>query len=287
MDRVVNVVEKAGIATRAALAFVPWACSKGDMPTPAWWKRFYAEERATLDLDALIERAPAIDFPRGGALVFPHTRLAKSGALVATVARAAARTGQDVLAIGVLHGSPKGAARGVHTEDDHAADEFSLDGFRALYERACSRERVKPGRIVARYPFDVGDHPEHLPGLDELARLSESCAVVGTTDPIHHGIGYDTPKAEAREESGATVDFARTRITQQLDALALGNWSAFATLCSRDRSDFRNAGPALAMLVPSMRWSLDDLMLVDYADVFSCERPTWVAAGRISVRPPS
>lgn len=257
------------------------------MPTPAWWKRFYAQERAALDLDALIDRAPAIDFPRGGALVFPHTRLAESGALVAAVARAAARTGQDVLAIGVLHGSPKGAARGVHSEEDHAADEFSLDGFRALYDRACTLEKVKAARIVSRYPFDVGDHPESLPGLDELARLAESCAIVGTTDPMHHGIGYDTPRPEARGENATTLDFARGRITEQLGALERGQWAPFATLCSRDRSDFRNAGPALAMLLPSMRWSLDDLMLVDYADVLSCERPTWVAAGRISVRPPS
>jgi hypothetical protein len=257
------------------------------MPTPAWWKRFYAEERASLDLDALIEGAPAIDFPRAGALVFPHTRLAKSGALVAAAARAAARTRRDVLAIGVLHGSPTGAERGVHTEDDHAADEFSLDGFRALYDRACEREGVKPAPIIARYPFDVGDHPEQLPGLAELARLGESCAIVGTTDPMHHGIGYETPKSDAREESDATLAFARERITEQLKALEREEWSAFGTLCSRDRSDFRNAGPVLAMLVPSMRWSLDDLMLVDYADVFSCARPTWVAAAQISVRPPS
>ena len=72
-------------------------------PTVAWWKAFYAQERAALDLDALLDSAPEIEFPEVGALVFPHTRLAVSGTIVAAVAKAVARTRRDVLALGVLH----------------------------------------------------------------------------------------------------------------------------------------------------------------------------------------
>jgi hypothetical protein len=247
-------------------------------PTPAWWKTFYAEERSKLDLDAIVRSAPIIDFPR--ALIFPHTRLIHSGSIVAAVARAAARTRKDVFAIGVVHGSPD-LPRGIHEAID---GEFSLDNFRVLYERACAIEGILPMRVHTRFPVDAAD-PKDLPGLDDVVRLAESCAVVATTDPIHHGIGYST--SEAREENDATHAWARKQIAEQLAALGRRDWKAFAELCARDRSDFKNSGPVLALLAPLGDASIDDLTLVDYSDVFGCARPTWVAAARISVRPPS
>lgn len=273
------------------------------MPTAAWWKRFYARERASLDLDALLDRAPAIDFPEGGALVFPHTRLARSGALVAAVAAACARRRRDVLAIGVLHGARERdaaavararagdpdavrALRGVHDEDGLAAEEFSLDGFSALFARACEREGAPAPRVVRRYPLLAGAEPRDLPGLDELRALAGAgLTVVATTDPIHHGVGYDTPPAELRAEGAEALAFARARIGEQLAALERADFGEFARLAARDRSDFRDAGPALALVRPAARWSLDALLLVDYADVFSCARPTWVAAARVALRP--
>jgi len=250
------------------------------VPTPAWWKEFYAREREGLDLDALLDAAPELEFPERGALVFPHTRLTVTGTMVAAVARAAARARRDVLAVGVLHGVR--GPRGVHDETGLARDEFSLDGFRALYGRACAREGI-PARIAARYPLEVGDRPDDLPGLEELRRRAETSLVVATADPIHHGIGYDTP--EVRDETLAeTAADARTRVEEQLGALARGDFPEFARLCARDRSDFRNAGPIVAALFPNATWTLDDLKLVDYSDILGCARPTWVAAGRISVR---
>ena len=250
------------------------------MPTPAWWKDFYAREREGLDLDALLDAAPEIEFPERGALVFPHTRLAVTGSMVAAVARAAARARGEVLAVGVLHGVR--GPRGVHEETGLARDEFSLDGFRALYDRACAREGM-PARVVARYPLEVGDRPGDLPGLEDLRRRAETSLVVATADPIHHGVGYETP--EARDETLAeTVVEARTRVEEQLRTLARGNFSEFARLCARDRSDFRNAGPVVAELFPHATWTLDDLKLVDYSQTLGCARPTWVAGGRITVR---
>jgi hypothetical protein len=269
------------------------------VPTVAWWKEFYARERATLDLDALLDSAPEIEFPEGGALVFPHTRLAVSGTIVAAVAKAVARTRRDVLGLGVLHdivgvdaetiakaraGDPEARhiLRGVHDESGYASDEFSLDGFRELHARACAREH-SPVRVSARFPFLVGDRPDDLPGLEELRRLAKDAVIVATADPIHHGIGYETP--EARDDRSAeTQAFARVRIEEQMSALAHSGFVEFARLCARDRSDFRDAGPVLARLRPNATWTLEELCLVDYSDVFSCARPTWVAAGRIRVR---
>jgi len=250
------------------------------VPTPAWWKEYYAREREGLDLDALLDAAPEIDFPERGALVFPHTRLAATGRMVAAVARAAARARREILAVGVLHGVR--GPRGVHEETGLARDEFSLDGFRTLYGRACAREGIAP-RMVARYPLEVGDRPDDLPGLEELRRRAETSLVVATADPIHHGIGYDTP--EARDERLAeTAADARTRVEEQLSALARGDFSEFARLCARDRSDFRDAGPVVAALFPQATWTIDDFTLVDYSQALGCARPTWVAAGRISAR---
>jgi len=249
------------------------------VPTSAWWKEFYAREREGLDLDALLDAAPEIEFPGRGALVFPHTRLAVTGTMVAAVARAAARVRREVLAIGVLHGV-RGPG-GIHEETGLACDEFSLDGFRALYGRACAREGI-PARCVARYPLEVGDRPDDLPGLDDLRRRAVSSLVVATADPIHHGVGYGTP--EARDETLAeTTAHARACVEEQLGALARGDFSEFARLCARDRSDFRNAGPVVAALFPQATWTLDDFTLVDYSHILGSARPTWVAAGRIRV----
>jgi hypothetical protein len=266
------------------------------VPSAAWWKAFYDRERSQIDLDALLDAAPLFPFPESGALVFPHTRLTVSGPLVASVAAAAARTRREVLALGVLHGGRERDAerirraragdvaalrelRGVHDESGLASEEFSLDGFRALYERACRREGIAP-RLRARFPFLVGDHPADLPGLQELPR---DAVLVGTADPIHHGEGYGT--AEARDESNPDTNAdARARIEEQLGALARGAFGDFARLCARDLSDFRDVGPVLALLRPGATWTLEELALVDYSDVLSSPKPTWVAAGRIRVQ---
>ena len=104
------------------------------MPTAAWWKSFYARERSGLDLDALLDSAPLIPFPEGGALVFPHTRLSASGLLTASVARAAARTGRPVLALGVLHGGRERDAEDVRRA--RAGDRAAVAMLRGLHEES-------------------------------------------------------------------------------------------------------------------------------------------------------
>lgn len=278
----------------------------------AEWKTFYAHEREKLGevgIAERLDRAPDVAVPTGGALVFPHTMLSVTGHLTAAVARAVVRSGADeVLALGVLHGGRRSQAdlvkrarggeqaarhalRKVHAGDDPlCAEEFSLDNFVALLELAARRERKKPPRVHAYYPFLVGDDPERLPGITEVAKLAESMPVVGTTDPIHHGNGYGTAIEALRHETDeATQTWAHSCIESQLDLLARGQWSAFARLTAEVRSDFRDVGPVLGWLsrrTGTPGGSILELHLVDYAEVLGADAPTWVAGPLMKVDHP-
>lgn len=271
--------------------------------TAAQWKSFYAQERGSLGevgLRERLERAPELALPARGALVFPHTMASVTGHFVAAVALAVVRAGADeVLALGVLHGArdadrdlvrraragdaaARTALRKVHVEGDPAcAEEFSLDAFAAMLALAAAREGKRAPRVVARYPFLVGDDPASLPGLADVARLAERMPVVATTDPLHHGAGYGTPEARRRSERDPeTHAWATACIEEQLALLSRGEWAAFARLAEDVRSDFRDTGPVLAHLLrggAAPRGEIHELRLVDYAEVLGSEAPTWVA----------
>jgi hypothetical protein len=269
------------------------------------WKGWYARERSELaqpGLEALLDAAPRVA-EGAAAVIFPHTKLRDSGALPAAAARWALESGCDqVLALGVLHGareSDAGAVRAARAGDPaalaqlrrvhgpgtagdagHWTEEFSLDGFRALLECAARRAGRPAPRVIERYPFLVGERPGDLPGLDELARLLEGgAALVATADPIHHGAGYGTPAAEQLpREPVQTLEHARSCVQEGLELLAKHSYREFLEHAQRAKSDFRDAGPALAELLgPGFRVQLADLTLVDYCDVFGAPAPTWVA----------
>jgi hypothetical protein len=271
--------------------------------TASQWKAFYSDERGRLGeagLHELLDRAPELELPSAGALVFPHTILSVTGELTAAVARAVLRSGADeVLALGVLHGGRDedaqlvGRARAgdvlsrltlrrVHDgADPVCAEEFSLDAFEALLRAAAAREGRKAPRVLARYPFLVGDDPQSLNGIHELAKLAGRMPVVATADPLHHGAGYGDPVGRRRAEGDdSTRAWARACIEAQLDLLARGEWTAFARLAAEVRSDFRDAGPVLAHLLRSrgaLRGEVLQLRLVDYAAALGAEAPSWVA----------
>jgi hypothetical protein len=272
------------------------------------WKVYYAEERAELGdagLSALLDRAPRVELPKGGALVFPHTRLRRSGELPAAVAAAVVREGcEEVVALGILHGareqdaslvrraregapSARGSLRRVHGPDTSGdagywAEEFSLDNFVALTEVAAARAGRKPPRILLRYPFLVGEHPADVPGVAELrTRLDQGAVLVATADPIHHGAGYGAREEDRLPlEDPQTLEFARWTIERGFRLLADRDFGAFLRHCADVRSDFRDTGPLLAWLVdPAKRIQVEllDLLLVDYSEALSAPAPTWVA----------
>ena len=256
------------------------------------WKTFYAEERARLGargLAAMLDEAESLG-PLAAPLIFPHTRLETSGALVAAAALAIVRSGADAaLAIGVLHNPARGDAslRGVHTEDGLAAEEFSLDNLRAFVELAAARAGRAAPQVFARFPFLAGAAPETLPGFDELAALATRMPVVATADMIHHGAGYDTPPAARRaRDATETEAFARSTLDELLALLAAGDFATHEARAAAVRSDFKDAGPVFATLTKGrVPRQIHALRLVDYADVFSAEQPTWVAAAVVWNKP--
>lgn len=276
------------------------------MKTARAWKSYYALERERLGargLERLLERAPEVTLPEPGALVFPHTRLELSGELVAAAALACVRSGREsVLALGVLHGAREADAalvaqarageraalaelRRVHGPEGYASEEFSLDGFAALLELAARREGRPAPRLLARYPFLVGERPLDLPGLDELRALVEGgAALVATADPIHHGAGYGTPEGEwLSAQDPRTHELARARVARGFELLVARDFTGFLEHARRERSDFRDPGPVLATLLlerasgRALSATVLDLALVDYAPVVEAPEPTWVA----------
>jgi len=271
------------------------------------WKAFYARERGELGtrgLEALVGQAPDVPLSNRGAIVFPHTRLRVSGALVAAAAKAAVESSADeVLALGVLHGArredaanfarakggdaeARASLRRVHGPGASGdtgcwAEEFSLDNFEALVDVAARVAGRRPPRIVKRFPFVVGATPDDLPGLDELVAIRARGAVlVATTDPIHHGVGYGTPYDQLRPlDDPSTESFARTVVDHAFTLLARRAYAEFAAHAEVHRSDFRDVGPTLAALLPSpLSFEVRAMTLVDYARTLSAAPPTWVAA---------
>ncbi|MFN7973922.1 MAG: hypothetical protein U0166_16520 [Acidobacteriota bacterium] len=258
------------------------------MASAADWKAFYAAERSLLGeegLEEIVARAPLIGLAPGGAIVFPHTKLGVSGHLPAAAASSVIASGcEEVLAIGVLHGGNRDDAsrRGIHRS---CPDEFSLDGFAALLDVAARVAGRRAPRISRRYPFLTGEDPDGLRGMDEMREIvARGAAIVATADPIHHGHGYGTPPERILDPADpATAPYARASVYQGFDALARRDYAAFLVHAQSERSDFRDAGPVLAALLPGApRATIHDLVLVDYADTLGAPRPTWVAAALAS-----
>jgi len=277
------------------------------------WKDYYRRERESLGergLLSVLERAPRIELPPSGALIFPHTRLEASGELVAAAALACVRSGRaEVLALGVLHGAREqdqelvGKARageprerallrrvhgpGVPGDEARWEEEFSLDGFQALLELAARVEGRPLPRLIQRFPFLTGEHPFDLPGLQELREIRErGAALVATADPIHHGEGYGTPEADwLPREAATTKARARASIEEGLSRLAKLDFAGFLAHAAREKSDFRDPGPVLAALLArgsSLRSRVASVALVDYTEALGAKDPTWVA-GALSV----
>ena len=270
------------------------------------WKQYYRSERERMGRTALvdlIDAAEPLDVRDAGAVVVPHTRLEVTGDQIArAVATVVASGVERVLALGVLHGArradrslvaaaragdaaARAALRGVHTDDDVAAEEFSLDAFVELLTLAADRAG-RSLEVIRRYPFLVGDDPASLPGFDELRSIVDGGAMlVVTTDPIHHGHAYGTaPESCLAGEDAATIATARSMIDEQFRALSERRFTDFADLAERHRSDFRDTGPVMAMLVGAgFEHELHDLALVDYAEALAAEAPSWVAGALATV----
>jgi hypothetical protein len=97
---------------------------------------------------------------------------------------------------------------------------------------------------------------------------------------VHHGAGYGTPiEQQLGREAPGTLAAARAWIEEGLGHLARRDFAGFIDHSNAVRSDFRDGGPVVAALLEGpIEGVVEDLVLVDYAEVLEAAQPTWVAA---------
>lgn len=242
----------------------------------------------------------------GGAVVFPHAGVADCGHQIAAAVRAALDSGADtVLVISVLHaftdemeqarrrvaagGPPSaeatwgiqgpGLARGDQWQSDHA-----LMSWRFFWEHETRRRGLgaRAPRVIERFPYLAGGKPEELPGIDELVALARDAVIVSTADPFHHGIGYgDAPEAAFAPEAGG-LELARRRIEEGMELLGRGDYWGYNQHCVSAKSDHRDAGQVMRLLIGPMRGQIHDLAVTDAGALYNAPPPTWVAGALIS-----
>lgn len=275
--------------------------------------KLYREEHAALGEAGalrLLEESRRWDLAptlrAGGAVVFPHAGVADCGHQVAAAVRAALDSGADtVLVISVLHafteemeqarrrvaagGDPAkeatwgiqgpGLDRGDQWRDDHA-----LMSWRFFWEHETRRRGLgaRAPRVIERYPYLAGGRPEDLPGIEELVELARSAVIVSTADPFHHGIGYGDPPEEALPPDDGGLDLARRRIEEGMAILGRGDYWGYNQHCVSAKSDHRDAGQVLRLLVGPMRGQILDLISSDATGLYNAPPPTWVAGALIA-----
>jgi hypothetical protein len=246
----------------------------------------------------------------GGTVLFPHAALPDCGHQIAAAIHACLDSGAErVLAVGVLHAltdeleaARVRVAEGGDPADEtswgiqgpglegheHWWEEFSLQPFKILWDLELDRRGLSDSgpRLIERYPYLAGGHPEHLPGIEELQTLVEQpgTVVVTTADPFHHGIGYGDPPTEALSPEQGGLDLARRRIEEGLALLEAGRYRAFNQHCVRAKSDGRDAGQVARYLLGPLQGRIRDLTYTDTTAMYGAPPPTWVAAALVELR---
>lgn len=275
----------------------------------AIWKLYLAEHKALGERGGLelLERAREWDLApvlsAGGVVVFPHAGVADCGHQIAAAVHACLDSGADtVLVVSVLHaftdemeqarrrvaagGPPSaerhwgiqgpGLERGEEWRNDHA-----LMSWRFFWELETKRRGVRGPRVIERYPYLAGGHPEQLPGIEELQEIARNAVIVSTADPFHHGIGYgDTPEQSLYPENGG-LDLARKRIEEGIEILGRGDYWGYNQHCVSAKSDARDAGQVYRFLRGPMRGQILDLAVTHAGELYGAPPPTWVAGALI------
>ncbi|HKI75121.1 MAG TPA: hypothetical protein VJ998_10770 [Pseudomonadales bacterium] len=237
---------------------------------------------------------------KGGVIVFPHAGVADCGHQVAVAVNACLDSGADkVVVISVLHAfsdAMQDARVNVSNGDDPAKYPFwgiqgtgipgerqewqydhVLTSWRHFWRAETTRRGIRGPEVIERYPYLAGGKPRNLPGIDELARLTEDAVVVSTADAFHHGLGYgDTPeKSFAPDENGLAR--ARAVMEQGVEMLAAGDYAGYDRHCVEAKSDARDAGQTFRYLRGPMQGEIIDLSYTDSSELYGEPPPTWVA----------
>jgi len=264
-------------------------------------------------IDAILERgrrwhlAPVLK--NGGLLSFPHVHLADCGPFTAAVVHACLNTDADrILAVSVLHpftdemeNARLRVATGASRAEDeplrgifgpgleHANDtrtwekDHALYGFRRLLAEEAQRRGIKPPQLIERYPYLTGEHPETLPGIQELAEIAKDAVVISTADHCHHGVGYGDERQNALYFDESGIAEIRHRIEAGLTLLDEKQYLAYNRHCFEvTRSDWRDAGPVLHHLLGPLHSTVIDIIPSDFSTgIYNAPTPTWVAGALV------
>jgi hypothetical protein len=258
-------------------------------------------ERGTLErLEQARQWNLAPTLRAGGVLVFPHAGVLDCGHQIAAVVNACLDSGLErVVVVSVLHAftdemeearirvadgeDPAGwpfwgiQGPGIEGRKEWLGD-HALMSFRHFWSAETKRRGVRGPEVIERYPYLAGGKPERLPGIDELARLTEGAALVSTADAFHHGLGYGDPPEKSFHPEQGGLELARRTIEEGMDILSRGDYWGYNGHCVRAKSDARDAGQVFRYLRGPMQGEILDLTYSDASDLYHQPKPTWVAA---------
>ncbi len=274
----------------------------------------YAREHAALGEQgtlALLERGKALSdqfglgstLANGGIAVFPHAGVTDCGHQIAACVHAALDSGADtVVVLSVLHAftSAMDEARikvnqgadpadfpfwgiqgpGIDGREEWTGD-HALISWRHFWEAEVKRRGLKnPARVLERYPYLAGGHPERMPGIERFAKECENAALVSTADPFHHGIGYGHIPAEALYPHEGGLEAGRRSIETGIRLESADYWG-YNQHCVRDKSDARDAGQVYRYIRGPISGRILDLPSSDASELYRKPKPTWVATALI------
>jgi hypothetical protein len=185
----------------------------------------------------------------GGAAIFPHTFFSKCGEQIGAVIHAILDSGADqVILLGTTHPFPhllparikefngedvsQEPSWGVLDPESANAkailkDEFSLNLFKSLLKIEVERRGMKGPRLIERYPSLANRHPETLPAIQSLKKLSKNAVIIGTEDYCHHGIAYALLRSHTIPMGEQALSFARSQIERGFSLLQQNNYAEF------------------------------------------------------------
>jgi hypothetical protein len=240
----------------------------------------------------------------GGVVTFAHVNVADCGLHVAAAVNAALDTGADtLLAIGVLHafseemelarrdvssggGSPSShptwgiQGPGLEFREEWTGD-HSMRALRHFWEAETERRGMTDRRLVERYAFLAGGHPETLPNLDETAAIADNAMIVATDDQFHHGIAYGTPEEDALAMEPDGLAAARDSMQRGIDLLAAQDHAGYDRHCVTAKSDDRDTAQLYSLLRGPLRGELIDIGASDATELYDAPAPSWAAGGLI------
>lgn len=245
----------------------------------------------------------------GGGAIFPHTFFSKCGEQIGAVIHAILDSGADqVILLGTTHPFPhllparikEFNGEDISQEPSWGAldpesakaktilkDEFSLNLFKSLLKIEVERRGIKAPHLIERYPSLVNRHPETLPAIQELKKLSKNAIIIGTEDYCHHGIAYALPRSSTIPMGKQALSFARSQIEEGFSLLQQNNYAQFYKhgMHLNAIGDPSDVTTTIHYLVGGhAKPKILDLKLVDVSHLFENDpSPSWVAATLVKI----